>query len=152
MKYTLSNIQKKKEGETNGKKWTIFEGEFNDGKTTVTASFFGELPEGEVEGTIEDGKYGKNFKQAQKGGGRSAQMERVMNKKAEQISVAQTNKNEGIKISSCNRMACDIVVAMMNAQEKPSLERKEIENTLKYWKAYFYVNWDDVDQGLVEPF
>jgi len=149
MKYTLSNTKLKKEGEKDGRKWYIYTGDFNDGKTTVQADYFGKLDEGEVEGTIETDQYGKKFKQAKKGGGRTAQMNRAMDKKAENIATAQRNREEGIKISSCNRMATDVIVAQM-AHRK--FTKEEVQKEHNYWKTWFYTRWDDVDSKDVTPF
>jgi hypothetical protein len=98
MKFKIEEVKIKKEGEKNGKPWKITSMTLIDehGVTTENVDTFDAVESGFfIEGEIEKGQYGLNFKKTpsakQQAGAnfKSQQIEKVMDKKADQIAQAQ---------------------------------------------------------------
>jgi len=100
-----------------------------------------------------DGKY-LNLKDGDKkpsGGGKEGGMNRTMETKAKNIEHAQDKKEEAIKLASTARMATDMVVAF-GGSKLSNPEDEYLQGKWQEWRAYFYVNWNEVDVELAEPF
>lgn len=78
----------------------------------------------------------------------SGAMSKVMEKKAENISVAMDKKELAIKIASTMRMAVDCAIANLgNKQFQPI----EMENLITYYRKWLWERWDAND-GDFSPF
>ena len=78
-------------------------------------------------------------------GGFKGNMDRVMDKKNENVKVAQENKELGIKTSSTIRMATDVVIATL-ANEK-IIDESVIKGKIKEWRNWFLAEWDKVNSA-----
>lgn len=150
MKYQITWSEVKKQGETNGKPWSISSMTLKDesGKITDKVDTFDTIVTGAfIEGEIETGKYGLNFKKSatpkQVAGAnfKTAQIEKTMERKEKSISGFQDNKERSIKVSSTLRDAVTLAVA----EGKPTPE-----NILK-WRTWLLNNWD-IDPTDTPPF
>lgn len=101
MIYKVEWSEVKKEGTSaNGRTWKITEMTLKDEQGVITekVSTFDSIMTGqEIEGTIADGKYGKEFKRLEKPEFmKKPNMDRIVEKKAGLIAEAQTNKAQQI--------------------------------------------------------
>ncbi len=140
-----------KEGKTNGRKWHITEMELEDpeGKVIEKVSTFDSVMSGgTIEGTIEQGKYGMNFKKLeapdfvkQNRGG--AYKEKVigeaMHRKEESIGKFQDNKDWSIKTSSTINKAVDLAVAEYRDETSG---RSDLPSLVLKWRKWLWNNWD----------
>ncbi len=72
---------------------------------------------------------------------------KLMDKKAENISKAQENKENGIKVSSTIRMAVDIVTS----RNTDLMTVDEIQEQIKNWRQWLWNEWD-ADDSKFPPF
>ena len=103
----------------------------------------------------QDGNFLKIKSDKPSGGSKSGMMTKVMNEKKENIIHAMDKKEEAIKLASTARMATDMVLALMGSVPKEFSNTDEEEGIKKEWhtwRAWFYVNWNEVKTDLVEPF
>jgi hypothetical protein len=80
-------------------------------------------------------------------GYKTAQIEKVMDKKNESISHFQDNKELSIKIASTMRMAVDIATSMTEAQWHGT----SMEEEIKYWRAWCYSEWETPNKDPIYP-
>lgn len=101
---------------------------------------------------VKDGKYfnvpdpDKEEKNGSQGNSGRSKGTYMQDKKNEQISHSMDKKEEAIKLASTARMATDMVVAMKYTGEDFAKEKWH------EWRAWFYVNWSEVQHDLVPPF
>ena len=122
--------------------------ELDDGRKVNVFSFHSQYDKYEVGTLVEetemvkDGNYW-NFKddeaKPKTGGSKSAMMTKVMSDKREGIALSQDRKEEGIKISSCNRMATEVLTSY--AERYESLNEEERLEKWRYLRSWFYNNW-----------
>ena len=102
-----------------------------------------------------DGNFLKIKGDKPSGGSRSGMMTKVMNEKRENIAHAMDKKAEAIKLASTARMATDMVVATMfsiTGERADNFSEEMVQKQWHKWRAYFYVNWNEIKNELVEPF
>ena len=98
----------------------------------------------------QDGNFLKIKSDKPSGGSRSGMMTKVMNEKRENIAHAMDKKEEAIKLASTARMATDMVIAF---REKIDTDKEgAVGDEWHKWRAWFYVNWNEIKHELVEPF
>ncbi len=150
MKYTIEWSEVTKTGVGEKGPWKLSKMNLKDeqGNVHENVATFQEIMTGqELEGSIEEevnGQYvNKKFKSSIKRPtnpvfNKTAQMEKVMDKKAENIARSQDNKELGIKTSSTIRMAVDCAIA----------EGKVTPEAITSWRNWFLKNWDIIDTEL----
>lgn len=139
----IYNITNAIEKEWNGKPFKEAELTDNNGEVFKVSAWGGEFDnktEWEGELVKNDKGYwklvtkkavaGNNFK--------SAQIEKVMEKKEQSISNFQSNKEEGIKTASTIRMAVDIATSMPVEQWQGTTMQEEI----RFWREWLAKEWD----------
>ncbi len=138
MKYTIEWLEKKKEGESNGRHWAIHTMSLKDekGDTIVDVDTFDSVALGqEIEGTIQlDEKYKtkKFVKALEKPNFMQKKMEVIMEKKQSNISQSMDRKEESIKLAGAQRDATLIVINFYK-----DLGEADIKGRLEYWYDYF---------------
>ena len=70
---------------------------------------------------------------------------KAMDKKAENIQVAQDNKERGIMISSTLRMAVDIAIAEM--AQAPAGVHSDIAGSVRNWRNWLIAEWSNIDSA-----
>lgn len=78
---------------------------------------------------------------------KTAQIEKVMDKKNESIGKFQDNKELSIKIASTMRMAVDIATSMKPEQWQATTMQEEI----RFWRAWCYDEWDAPNKNPIYP-
>lgn len=73
-------------------------------------------------------------------------MTAVMEKKAENIAVAQGNKELGIKVSSTIRMAVDLAIAELGSGH--TYTPSDIQQKVLYWRQWLWLSWDAKDSDF----
>lgn len=139
----IYNITNAIEKEWNGKKFveaTLVDKDMNSFKVSAWAGEFNDKTEWEGDLEKNDKGYWKLVtKKAVAGANyKSAQIEKVMEKKEQSISNFQTNKEEGIKTASTIRMAVDIATSMPVEQWQGTTMQEEI----RFWREWLAKEWD----------
>lgn len=79
---------------------------------------------------------------------KTAQIEKVMETKRQDISKFQDNKELSIKISSTIRMAVDTATSLTPAQWHGTTMEEEI----RWWREWFWLEWDRTGSDAMKPF
>jgi len=79
---------------------------------------------------------------------KSAQIEKVMEKKEASITHFQDNKETSIKIASTMRMAVDIATSLTVDQWQSTTMQEEIQ----FWREWCWKQWDKVGSNDMPPF
>lgn len=90
---------------------------------------------------------GQSTRGGASGGFKTAQIEKVMEVKRQDISKFQDNKENSIKIASTIRMAVDIATSMTPEQWQGTTMQEEI----RFWRSWLINEWD-VNPKDTEPF
>lgn len=88
---------------------------------------------------VAQGRGGAGITGAKSGFGNN--ISRVMDKKAENIAVAQDNKEHGIKISSTMRDAVLIATTIVNNSQVEG-SAGDMKDLIKSWRKWLWDNWD----------
>lgn len=144
-KYQVDWCAIKKEGNTNGKPWTIMEMTLKseDGTIIDKVSTFDPVQPGHtIEGTIEEGKYGKSFKKKLEAPQfikeqRAANVEKAMERKEQSIEKFQTSKEESIALAGAQRDAVIIVNMLHNSTGMIRSSDETIKEELIKWRNWF---------------
>lgn len=78
---------------------------------------------------------------------KTAQMEKVMDKKAENIEKAQENRSEGVKISATMRDAVQLAIVANNDPTRLNT----LEEEIIYWRKWLWTHWDDPTTEAIYP-
>lgn len=81
-------------------------------------------------------------------GFKTAQIEKVMEIKRDDIRQSQQNKDLGIKISSTIRMAVDIATSIPQEQWQSTTMQEEI----RFWREWLWTEWDQTGSNRMKPF
>lgn len=79
---------------------------------------------------------------------KTAQIEKVMETKRQDISKFQDNKENSIKIASTMRMAVDIATSLTTDQWQSTTMQEEI----RYWREWCWSEWDRTGSDTMPPF
>ena len=147
------SIEQKEDKNGNAMKVVTFEGA--DKVVYVNSKYDSDNYDKVVEGAefeLEvDGNFLKIAGGKKVGGSKSGMMTKVMAEKREGIAHAMDKKEEAIKTASCNRMATDMVVSLIQGRYKDHSDN-ELKGEWERWRAHFYSGWNDVNVELVAPF
>ena len=97
---------------------------------------------------------GKNYfspPKPQKTGNKTAVMEKMMDKKANQIAHAQDSKEHSIMVSSTMRDAVLIVTTIIAGDPLITKDQGTIKKMIKDWRTWLATNWDLTTDDY-EPF
>jgi hypothetical protein len=104
----------------------------------------------EIEGAVVvDGQYKNLVASIEKKGNsnfKTAQIEKVMETKRQDISKFQDNKELSIKVASTLRMAVDVATSLTSEQMQTTTMQEEIT----WWREWFWLEWDRT--GEIKPF
>ncbi len=104
-----------------------------------------------VEGAVVNGeiytndKGYRNFKSAQAVAGgafKTAQTEKLMDKKADNIATAQHNKENGIRIASTISGAVSLAIAQFKSEPN---DLRTLEELVEYYRRYLWLEWENVN-------
>lgn len=152
-KYTIEWVEIKKEGETNGRPWKITEMNLKDeaGVITDKVSTFDNVMAGQViEGQITTNDKGYlNFqskKAEAKANFKTAQTEKLMERKETSIGKFQDSKEWSIKLASSMGKAIDLALA-----EDKEMNDESRKLSIKKWREWILRSWD-IDPTDIPPF
>jgi len=97
----------------------------------------------ELEGTVKqnDRGYWNFYPERKPAGNRTAQMERVMEKKSENVAHAQDRKEHSMRITGASRDASLFVVALINAGQYDDLSKVALRKEWVEWKSWLAVEY-----------
>lgn len=151
-KYTVEWCEVKKEGETNGRPWKIMDLTLKDEEGVVTdkvSTFDNVLPGSTIEGQIiKNDKGYLNFqskKAEAKANFKTAQMEKVMERKEESISKFQDSKEWSIKLASSMGKAIDLALA------EGEMNDESRKLAIKKWREWILNAWEVNPESII-PF
>lgn len=157
MLYTPRNVQQKTSSK--GTNYIVADFEDVNGQVTEGASTFDPVKEGvSLDGQIvQNGNY-LNFKaQASiSSGGKTAQMEKVMDKKADQIHYAQDRKNDAIQhagaITNATHLLCALIEAKLTSPPSEEAVKTKLREFIIFYKN-LYTNPDHINPAASDvPF
>lgn len=152
MLYTPHNIEQKT-GKS-GKGYQVASLEDVNGQRFDGVSSFGDFIEGkQLEGTIVQNGTFLNFKATAQvqSGGKTAQIERVMDKKQDAILFSQDRKNDAIQHAGAITNATNLVVAMLKANMIPTTitqEEVQVKSKIREFIIFYqqlYKNPDSIN-------
>lgn len=119
--------------DTEGKEYVginAFNGEFNDR----------DIWEGELK---QNGNYYNlvSPKQGSENSFKAMQTEKLMDKKADNIAVAQNNKENGIRVASTMSGAVSLAVAQFKSEPN---DLRTLEELVEYYRRYLWLEWENV--------
>ena len=82
------------------------------------------------------------------GGFKTAQIEKVMDIKRQDIAKSQENKENSIKVASTIRMAVDIATSLTPEQWQSTTMQEEI----RFWREWLWLEWDKTGSQEMPPF
>ena len=103
-------------------------------------------------GVVIDGNY-KNLvsgTEKPRGGNpgfKAQQIEKTMERKEGSIAKFQDNKELSIKMASTLRMAVDVAIALTPDQRETTMQE-----TIRFWREWFWVEWDNTGSNTMPPF
>lgn len=152
-KYEIISVEIKKEGKTNGRPWKITEMNLKDEQGVVTdkVSTFDNVMAGSViEGKIvtnDKGYLSFQTKKAEaKANFKTAQTEKLMERKETSIGKFQDSKEWSIKLASSMGKAIDLALA-----EEKEMNDESRKLSIKKWREWILNNWE-VNPENIQPF
>jgi hypothetical protein len=115
--------------------------------TPETINLFDMVVEGaKLNGEIYTNDKGyRNFKNAQSVAGgayKTAQVEKLMDKKSDSIATAQNNKENGIRVASTMSGAVTLAVAQFKSEPN---DLRTLEELVEYYRRYLWLEWENVN-------